>query len=253
VDRIEREFGYFDIRVREEISVTHNEDTESWDDLESEYLKYRPRFAPNECVVSSNAEMLKDISDAGLHIWEIVNDRPRPGDYDGDLPKMVNSFFGNGTWKFLSDIEWHNTVYGNLFGSGFDIVLIREALLGNFEVDTTTIKFPLVGPVPTAPGRAAFADFNPFLMNIAEFATKLATQSNMRDGRESPSKKELINAMIDAPDDAGGIAFAQRFSVNVEWSFFDLTLNIIGDNFHSHDLMACKGRICTGFGFKPLI
>jgi hypothetical protein len=49
---------------------------------------------------------------------------------------------------FLENTGFHPKVYGNLFGAGVDISLVRSAITGQQERSDTEIKLPLVGPFP---------------------------------------------------------------------------------------------------------
>jgi hypothetical protein len=49
---------------------------------------------------------------------------------------------------FLENTGFHPKAYGNLFGAGVDISLVRNAITGQQERSDTEIKLPLVGPFP---------------------------------------------------------------------------------------------------------
>lgn len=213
---------------------------------------------PNrECIFQSNNS---------VSVSKSMKDLPKG--YGAPIRKRVHDFFDSKLYEMLSEIEFHKTTYGNLFGAGMDVGVERESLLGNFEIDTTELSLTMVGPFWVQGGEWAIpfenmlADHAPW--RVVEWVTKFASQNLFTDSRNSPTKKPLISAMIEAGKDNAGadhLAFAQRIALKVEWSLMEIQINIHGkvqdtSGFHEEPYgSACttiKGKgICIGIGFDP--
>ena len=139
----------------------------------------------------------------------------------------------------------------------------RESLLGNFETDTTEFSWTMVGPFWVSGGNweipfeDMFADHAPW--RALEFLVKFVSQRAGKDTRHSPTKKDLLEAMIDAGKDNAGaehLSFAERQALKVEWALMEISIDFKGEETPSgFDELpygtACSDVICIGIGFDP--
>ena len=247
----------YDARVRAEmISAYLQAQRKSYphfkDDSDDAFLETSPHFL-RECVVpASNSIQPLTYS----NIKEELESRPKGA--GAAFRSGFHNFFDSKLWEIIGGIEFHPTAYGNLFGTRLFLSIVREALLGNFEIDRTELTASLVGPAWVAGG-----DWTPPVINAwanlapwgaLEFASKWAVQGIPTDNRQNPIKRELFDAMIKAPPEAEHLAFAERFQLKASWAFFGITLNVAGEETvggvdEKPYGRSCDKRICIGIGF----
>lgn len=167
--------------------------------------------------------------------------------------EVTYNFFGSKLYQdVISGIEIQPFAYGNLFGAGLDISITKKTILGNFKVDETEFKAgTLVGPAWVAggdwtpPAQDAFADVAPW--NLVEFLLKSGLSGFQKDSRDNPTKKSsLIDAILDAPEEADFYAFASKYGLKIEFSFFELSLSLTEPFGESDASQSCLGPVCIG-------
>ena len=168
------------------------------------------------------------------------------------LAKGANKFFDDSKfWESIKDIEFHPTKFGNLFGAGWDIlIIVRQALLGNGKLDETELKASMVGPSWascgdwTPPFLEAFADLGSFLWSSIEMASKWYHQSKTDDEKFVKKTLDLAEAIYISPEEARDLAYAQRFALKTELSFFEVNFNIKGDPLYPTEEDFPEGTFC---------
>jgi len=242
VDMLEKKKDY-DSQIRAEYPSDHN------------FLDHAPEGSNSKCAEPIRKSIFE--SNNSVSLSKLMKDLPKG--YGAPIRKKLHDFYASKLYEVFSEIEFHTTSYTNLFGAGMDVGIERESLLGNFEIDTTELSLTSVGPFWVNQGEWAIpfadmlADHAPW--RVVEWATKFFSQTRFIDSRDSPTKEHLIDAMINAGKDNAGaehLSFAQRIALKVEWSFLELTINIIGTRDDSLPYGThCRGPVCIGTGFDP--
>jgi hypothetical protein len=157
--------------------------------------------------------------------------------------EAISSFGKN----FLENAGFHPKVYGNLFGAGVDISLVRNAITGQQERSDTEIKLPLVGPFPGSYDSSAqtlqevladsklvedaatdwvrvFADIHPFsaFQHFYEVGkSRLQTKQNLG----APTNVNVKTAIGKIDVDKLDRVIATKYGVRLAFSFGEWIIN----------------------------
>jgi len=201
--------------------------------FEEPFLQNAPSGSLKQCVAPSSKSELNLMEPISIREWwkslkSLLSETSSPS-------SKLHGFYESSVWETISGTEFHPTEYNNLASAGLDYVgIVRESVLGNYEIDHTQFKLPLLGPSWvngtswTPPRVEGWTNIAPW--NIIEFVTKWVAQGISKDKRKGPSKQaSLLKAMSNSPNEASHLAFAERHAIKAQWSFFRVNLKLGGD------------------------